>query len=360
MAVNVDKEEANKVLERAHQATSTIEDEVTEKINFILKGSHKTYKYILVNGLLAKATNSQVRAISLQAGAPFDGAFDARSLCHEVLVPYERNKLHNALGGSNEPFLNKPARFTHLSTENAVRRGRDTETLLALIDVLEYPQDRQTAENYLAFCLHILDERVQELQALHSTSISYDPTLVEVYEFLMRFISRSQEGETCAIVVGALEKLLYEKYSLQHTVKAHKVNQSGASSNEIGDVDVYSVDDFEYAIEIKDKNFNSYDVQHAFDKIVGSGGHKAMFIYGPNASFDSDEIDQLCNKYEAKGLFTYMENINRYAKMMLIKIELSSKEEFLESLMNTAKEVNCKETTLSWIQELMIELGWKS
>ena len=44
--------------------------------------------------------------------------------------------MDNSLGGSNEPFLNKPARHKELSTNNAVRRGRDTKLLKLCIKVL--------------------------------------------------------------------------------------------------------------------------------------------------------------------------------------------------------------------------------
>lgn len=41
-----------------------------------------------------------------------------------------------ALGASNEPYLNKPARFPALSKENAVRAGQDKQKLDLLVDVL--------------------------------------------------------------------------------------------------------------------------------------------------------------------------------------------------------------------------------
>src|SRR5690349_18380445 len=138
MAINIAKVDAEKVLLSAFRMRCTKEDEITDKIAIILKGTHKTYKYILVNGLLAKATKVTINALSLQAGAPIDGAYDARSLCHDVLVPFERDFLENSLGGSNEPFLNKPARFTHLSESNAVRRGNDKITLGLLIEIFEF------------------------------------------------------------------------------------------------------------------------------------------------------------------------------------------------------------------------------
>ena len=69
-------------------------------------------------------------------GLPLSGAYDARTVCHKVIVPFEMEVLDKALGGSNEPFLNKPARFPELDKNNAVRRGNDQAILNALCDNL--------------------------------------------------------------------------------------------------------------------------------------------------------------------------------------------------------------------------------
>ena len=66
---------------------------ICKNIETILHGSHKTYKYILITQLLAKSVNEQINALAIQSGAPLEGAFDARSLCHKVIVPFERNFL---------------------------------------------------------------------------------------------------------------------------------------------------------------------------------------------------------------------------------------------------------------------------
>jgi hypothetical protein len=42
----------------------------------------------------------------------------------------------SSMGGSNEPFLNKPARFPTISPTNAVRAGSDRELLTTLHQVL--------------------------------------------------------------------------------------------------------------------------------------------------------------------------------------------------------------------------------
>ena len=110
--------------------------EWNREIRTIIQGKHLTFRYILVTALLGKATNPSINALSLQARANIDGAYDARSLCHAVVVPLERQLLNRSLGGSNEPFLNKPARFPTISSSNAVRAGSDKELLLILHKIL--------------------------------------------------------------------------------------------------------------------------------------------------------------------------------------------------------------------------------
>ena len=112
---SIDFKTASLILDRAFVEAKLSNDKTGRKISEILRGTHKTYRYILVTALLAKATNDEINILSLQKGDGDDGKYDARSLCHKVLVPFETLKLPGCLGSSNEPFLNKPARFVSLS-----------------------------------------------------------------------------------------------------------------------------------------------------------------------------------------------------------------------------------------------------
>src|SRR5690606_31909732 len=118
-----------------------------------------TYRYILTTGLLAKATDKRVNALTLQAGSNLPGAYDARSLCHKVLVPVERQLLDRGLGGSNEPFLNKPARFTEISSANAVRKGSDAAALKTLHKVLSEIKSDENAFDALAVAIFYILQR---------------------------------------------------------------------------------------------------------------------------------------------------------------------------------------------------------
>ena len=109
MPVQVNKDKAKEILSKywKKKKLSKFSPAVHKVLTECLISDHKTYRYILFNGILAKCVNPSVDPIALQAGASIKGAFDARSLCHEVVVPFEKEVMNNRLGGSNEPFLNK-------------------------------------------------------------------------------------------------------------------------------------------------------------------------------------------------------------------------------------------------------------
>lgn len=355
MQVNINHKKAEQVLAQCLQDKTASAGDLAAPINKVIFGSHKTYKYILLTGLLAKATEQSANPIALQAGAPLDGAYDARSLCHKVVVPFERDFLSNALGGSNEPFLNKPARFTHLSSKNAVRNGNDRDILSNLIYILSETKTSITAFQYLAFTLKLLSKVIASNALLHTIKNILTPDLIDIYAFVTRFVEQSLEGETCAIIVGAIEKQFYTCIKGHYKVIAHKVNQSGKSSNEIGDIDIYSDDKYFYSIEIKDKAFTVYDLEHAFNKIIANDGKKGGFIFGPRATYEQESIKIKLYSYEEKKFITMFLGILTYARMMLFQTPNMNLKMFIQLVMDTAIEINSKEETKLWIHQVQKE-----
>ncbi len=350
---------AEKNLLRAIRQSCNKLDKISQLVKEVISGSHKTYRYILVTGLLAKATNNDINPLALQAGAPLKGAYDARSLCHKVLVPFERDFLHNSLGGSNEPFLNKPARFTHLSKENAVRGGNDRETLNKVIEIFESIKSSDEAKSYLACSLKFAIKRADSLSKVNQLTTTSNPTIMDIYEFIIHFIAKSFQGETCAITVGAVEKMYSSELKGSYRVIPHKINQSGSSSREIGDIDVFKKSKFQYAVEVKDKNFTVQDVEHAFNKMIKGGASKGIFVYGPRASYDEEKVREGLNKFRGKKFFPVFIDIYTYSRMMLFRCSPSKKESFARAVMETVSESNPREDVRKWIKEVIKELNWK-
>lgn len=172
MPRNKFQDKAEIILKSAFLQREISHEELSGAVSQVILGSHKTYRYILVTNLLARATSDSINPIALQASAPVEGAFDSRSLCHKVVVPFEREYLFNALGGSNEPYLNKPARFPTISVNNAVRRGNDKRLLNLLVQVFTNIKSKEEAFSLLKYALHCIDSRVLKKSRLKKFSSS--------------------------------------------------------------------------------------------------------------------------------------------------------------------------------------------
>lgn len=322
-------------------------------IEKILRGSHKTYRYILVNALLAKATDESINILSLQKGDGTDGKYDARSLCHKVVVPFETLKLPGCLGGSNEPFLNKPARFVMLSTDNAVRAGKDRKTLEDVIKALSAIDNSKVAYSCLRQALYVMCNISKE----YVTKFSVGDALIDISEFsqivldyIYKITEHCLDGETCPLVVAQLEQMYLGK---DYKVRPHKVNESGTSSKEIGDIDVFRNNgELVYSIEVKDKNFSEQDVSHAITKFRTAGLTNSMFIYGRNASFNEDKVFQLLRNIGREGHYCCLISILHYAKLRIADLKALTIRDFVSGLLQFAKVINANDDTVEIIKDI--------
>lgn len=284
----IDHDEARHVLSNAIVAGKTKgyqpRHRHARQIQEVMSGRHLTYRYILLTNLLAKATNGKAHGLALQAGANLEGAFDSRSLCHKVVVDFDRdaNQLAGKLGRSNEPYLNKPARYTALSTDNAVRRGYDRGILENCIDILGGLQNQADAQQALSDAIHFVMQRASLVA--EAAELDGDATLHKVLvEFTRAVVQQSCEGESCAIITGLAFYLLGRGSGKSFEVQVHPTNQAGSSSNEVLDIDVYDDKALIHAAEVKDKQFNANDVGHAAGKAAAKGLSKIFFICGPRS-----------------------------------------------------------------------------
>src|SRR3990172_8719256 len=70
-----------------------------ERIATCLTSGTKSYHYVLPTQLLSKCVDAGLDCHSLQAAYGKPGAFDARTVAHGVIVPFDQAN-HRVLGGS--------------------------------------------------------------------------------------------------------------------------------------------------------------------------------------------------------------------------------------------------------------------
>ncbi|MCW3764684.1 restriction endonuclease, SacI family [Weissella confusa] len=326
MNIKITEEERNSItktmLETFETAKLTTEYNLTkdekEKIKSIVLGSHKTYRYIFITEIATKTTLPEINALALQMKSNLPGAYDARSVAHKVVVPFEKEYLNNSLGGSNEPFLNKPARFTSLSENNAVRSGKDKQELLTMIALLKDIQ-QEKAKIYLQYSFSLLLEKIKEeknkevlrLQTQKSTST------YQLRNLLQKLISQSIGGQSLPLAIGTLLNEYISSINAEDiSIIVHKVNESGASSKEVGDIDIYSNNTLIATIEAKDKTFNTNDVEHAAQKAIIAGLDSFLFIYN-NSKLSNSKKLEIINACKNIGCYVSLITFQDFMNVLL-------------------------------------------
>lgn len=290
---SVSPEAASELLNREWKNIRT--DDTTEyvadsfirtNIRAVLTDSGKTYRYILLNAALSKAVNPDIHYRSLQAGSSLDGAYDARSVAHKALVPWEKDH-GERLGGSPEPFVNNPARHPEVDTSNRARSSQKQERLYNLLQRLE----DDTAEGTLD-PTDVLRETLQAVSELESRTKSFESPSDVPYELLERkitqYISESGNGERLpAVVAGAVQTYYEHAGGGDWRVDCEHANVSDEFSNAAGDVEIYRGETLHKAIEVKDKPATRSSVQHAIEK--GRANELGEYLFVPGAGFRSGE-----------------------------------------------------------------------
>jgi hypothetical protein len=324
-----------------------------EPIKTIIQGKHLTFRYLLMTALLAKATNPEVNALALQSGADISGAYDARSLCHKVLVPIERERLNRALGGSNEPFLNKPARFPTISPSNAVRAGSDRKLLIMLHQVLSVIETSEQAFDSLCIAVKlVIEQQILRNQLLPQLPESADAHL-KILEFIEVFVAQSIEGQVAAILIGTVLTLHFAQFP-SSTVTVHPVNQSGASSREVADIDIKQNGAIFVAVEVKDKSFTNQDIDHAAFKASHYGLKSITFIVGIKGKYVGSSLPQATHKVLAEcGVNIVLIDILAFTRSIITLLPNLTLSESLAQLQQCGHQARVKDAVLEHLANVL-------
>jgi len=273
--VNVNHAIALNIFEQAVRNASSPTFQPSSKnrkiIDEIVNGDHLTYKYVLATALLAKATEPKVNPLALQSGAGVEGAYDARSLCHKVIVP--------------------------------VRQGKDKRTLNTLHRLLTALKSQEQARLGLQDLIFFAKMHKHSQTVILKTAVfNAAGGRTEIIDFLLKFISVSVHGETSALATAILFWIMGVSRGQEWQIEIHPVNESGSSSNEISDIDVYYEGKLLFTAEVKDKKFREHDVEHAIEKVSAAGHNSLHFILGPQGALIDSSNESLQDMAEKKKI----------------------------------------------------------
>lgn len=315
----------------------------------VLDSDYRTYKYILITALLAKSCCNDINTICLQLESNLPGAYDARQFCKKYFVPFENKYLDNVLGGSNDPLVSNPARNPELLITNKCRGEKVKNLLSSLCDFLPEINSSELAFSALTDAIYYTLQLAKKKENIISSLKEKTVDFFTIENFITELVKNSCGGESLVLSIGTLLTLYSDIIDGNCKIEVHKVNQSGASSNEVSDIDFYRNENIFYSIEAKDKDFSAPDVKNAVLKSISGGCNRLMFITGPHASLKDSNYNSLINDALKYGVYLTFISYSSFTKIMLSLMHQPIPNKTLEIIFNIANEAKFKDSTIQHI-----------
>ncbi|MGE5572562.1 MAG: restriction endonuclease, SacI family [Bacteroidota bacterium] len=269
-----------------------IEDEsLCESVRSLVNGNTKSYRYVLPTQLVAKLADPSLDARCLQASRGGPGAFDARSICDAVTVPFDRQN-HNVLGGSSEPYANNPLRYREITPQYRDQQ-KDKASWDMLCSLLQLVEDRQDPNFTAQLFRQILREVYSRLQAVQLVyPVPRRISLEQIQALLREYLSVKSGGSRVQVVVAAFMKTVGQKFRLFEDIRCESVNTADASSGQLADIECIDAEGKTvFLVEAKDRYITVKQIEDKLPAIRASGITDTLFV--SHKGIEHSEVDRV-------------------------------------------------------------------
>ena len=301
MSKEIDHDEAERLLRETWREVTDSDDSAYVNEHIIKQGLRqvlgadkygtRTFKYILLTNVLAKAVNSDINALALKDNSDLDGSFNSGGLATDVVTDWEKDN-GERLGGSNEPRTNSVYyRQAELNADYEVRNDDLYQTMIRVLSKLEEQSESSELDP-----MDVLRQTLYEVSQLEPTTVSYtnppDVSYLELIDAVREYLTESNTGERLAAVsAGILDAQYFFAGREDVYIKVDHVNVADENSNAAGDVEIFESEDEDtllQAIEVKDKPATKADIQHSITTGREHELDEYLFILGKGFRSDSE------------------------------------------------------------------------
>lgn len=311
-------------------------------IHDCLQSATLSYHYVLPTQLLAKAVNPALDAHAVQAGYPGTGAFDARSIAHDVIVPFDRDH-ERVLGGSPEPYVNNPLRVPGITPDyrGPQKNKADWDKLVMILDAVEASSDP-------AFARTVFDQVLVEIyRILDRVTVAY-PTpsrisLERTNQLIDEFLAAKSGGKRMEAVCTAVFRIIGKKFALFDEVRREKVTSADMSTGMAGDIECLLNGRVVLVVEVKDREITLVQLDTTLDAVRARHITELLVIaeHGKEAQSE-DTIDARIRSEFTSGQNVYVVRFAEFALGILILFGEDGRVEFLNEVGAELERVNAR------------------
>ncbi len=210
--------------------------ELIGRIRSAINSSTKSYRYVLPTQITAKLVDPSLDSRSLQVARGGEGAFDARTVAHQVIVPFDQAN-DNVLGGSPEPYVNNPLRVPEISAQyrGPQKNQKDWDHLCQILDAVEGRQNPAFTELVFKQALTEIYRRLSDVRVVYPTPIRI--SLEKSIGLLENFLSEQSGGDRLLALTSALFVVLGKKFGLYSEVRRASITSADIATGMLADLE---------------------------------------------------------------------------------------------------------------------------
>lgn len=302
--------------------------EIVAAIQRSISSKTKTDRYVLPTQLLAKAVNRSLDCRAIQSGRGVARAFDLRSLCHDVIVPFDRRN-HAVLGGASEPYVNNPLRIPAVVPEHRGNQ-KDKQGFDDLCQVLQYAEENPDAVDCLLYVtLRAIQSRLAEVQV--DFPVPNRVALSDALLAVRRFVDERSGGLRLQVVCVALLRQIGRNFSLFEEVRAAALNAADQQTGNAADIECRRGDGtIALAVEVKDRALVVRHIQDKLGALHSRGISELLYLAsGGVDAADTEAVQALVAREFRSGHNIYCVEVERFLEAALVLLGEHGRRAFL-------------------------------
>jgi len=309
-----------------------IDDEtLKECVRFVVNSRTKSYRYVLPTQLVAKLANSSLDCRCLQVSRGGEGAFDARSVASNVIVPFD-DANERVLGGSPEPYVNKPLRFPEVSLtyRGAQKNKNDWDNLCTILNLVEEKANARFTESLFKQILTEIYNRLSRVQVAYPAPMRI--SLSQSLNLLQEFLSVPSGGDRLLALTAALFVVIGKRFQLYATVRRGTITTADAATGMIADLECVSEQDsIVLIVEVKDRQLTINQVRSKVPEIRQKQVSEIFFVAQQGISPDDKaDIDSIVTHEFITGHNIYILDLISLGRVVLGLIGEAGRRDFLQ------------------------------
>lgn len=303
--------------------------DLIDLIRASLTSKTKSYHYVLPTHLLAKCVNPSLDARAIQVSFGAAGAFDARSLAHGVIVPFDQENF-SVLSGAPEPYANNPLRIPAVTSAyaSAQKQQGDWARLIAVLDEVEQTRDP-------AFTVLVFDQVLLEIYRLLTKAKVTYPTpsrvsLRTTHDLINTYLAERSGGDRMEVLVASLFQAIGKRFRLFDEVRRARVNAADRSSGMLADIECWTNGTIVLLVEVKDRSLTLVQLSAKLERARAEHITEILFIAQQGkASQEEADIDARIDREFASGQNIYVADFASFALGIFILLGEEGRVDFL-------------------------------